>query len=67
MKMEKIDLKDVQENINKSEKFLIKNEDDIIFLNSLQVNESYMQIFSEINDFSMAEKMLKENPNVKKN
>jgi hypothetical protein len=43
---------------------LIKIE-DVIFLNSLQVKECYMQIYSKMDDFELAEKMVKENPSIK--
>jgi len=63
-KIEKVDPKDVQQNINKVEKMSIKIE-DVIFLNSLQVKECYRQIYSKLDDFELAEKMVKEDPSIK--
>jgi len=63
-KIEKIDPENVQQNINKVEKMSIKIE-DVIFLNSLQVKECYRQIYSKIDDFELAEKMVKEDPSIK--
>ncbi|MGZ7135095.1 MAG: DUF4238 domain-containing protein [Methanobacterium sp.] len=62
--IEKIDPEYVPQNIYEVKKVSIKVE-DVIFLNSLQVKECYRLIFSKIDDFKLAEKMVKEDPKIK--
>lgn len=63
-KMEKIDPDNIQQNIFEVEKMSITME-DVLFLNSLQVKECYRQVYSKIDDFELAEKMVKEDPSIK--
>ena len=63
-KIEKIDQEHILSNIYKVEKVSI-NIEDIMFLNSLQVKDCYRQIYSKIDDFKLAEKMIEDNPSIK--
>ena len=64
-KREKVEPQDIKQNINKSEKCLIKNISEIELINGLQVIESYRQVFSKYDNFKLAKKMIKENPDLK--
>jgi len=45
--------------------FNVTDKQNIIFANSLQVNGSARHIFSITDDFSLAEKMIRENPTLR--
>lgn len=63
--LEKVKSQDIKQNIKNAEKCIIEDKDDIEFINGLQVKESYRQVFSKFDNFSLAKKMIKENPNIK--
>lgn len=63
--LEKVKAQEIPLNIQRAEKYQIKNIDDIEFINGLQVKEAYRQIFSKFNNFSLAKRMIKENPSIK--
>ncbi|AXV37990.1 MAG: hypothetical protein CIT01_07150 [Methanobacterium sp. BRmetb2] len=63
--LEKVKFKDINQNIKNAEKSIIEDIDEIEFINGLQIIESYRQIFSKFDNFSLAKKMIKENPNMK--
>lgn len=53
------------QDIMKAEKRIITDVSDILFQNSLQVTQSTRHIFSNVNNFDLAEEMIKEDPKLK--
>jgi hypothetical protein len=59
--MKEIFFKELKKN---DRKFIYLNEDNVTYYNSLQVLQSYRQIYCLSNNFDLADDIYKQNPNL---